>query len=143
MRDLSSEKHFDNYIKNVPDDILVQFYHDIEWTSFPVLVIDEYQRRFKSKAKRDILERLKKKVEITGVKGIEFGKHTLHKGYDASKKLKNNTKGISKNIEIAKAIGPSPMENLRIIEKLGKLKESGLITEKEFQQKKKQLLKKI
>ena len=37
----------------------------------------------------------------------------------------------------------SPEENLRVLEKLGKLKKAGIISQKEFQQKKKQLLKDI
>ena len=37
----------------------------------------------------------------------------------------------------------SPEENLRVLEQLGKLKKAGIISQKEFQQKKKQLLKDI
>ena len=37
----------------------------------------------------------------------------------------------------------STQENLRVLEKLGKLKKTGIISQKEFQQKKKQLLKDI
>ena len=79
MKKTPSDEHFDNYIKNVSDDMIIQFYHDIEWASFPVVVLDEYQRRFKSKAERDIFERLKKKVESTKGKGIELGKYTVYK----------------------------------------------------------------
>ena len=141
---MSAEKHFDSYIRNVSDEVLVQFYQDIEWTYFPAMVLDEYQRRFRTKAKRDILEQLKKKTKMVTTRGIKLGKDTASKGYAAGNKLKSNTtKGISKSIQIARTLGPSPIENLQIIEKLGKLKDTGLITEKEFQQKKKQLLKKI
>ena len=144
MQETLSEKYFDSYIRNVSDEVLVQFYHDIEWTYFPVIVLDEYQRRFKSKAKRDILEKLKKRAESAKRESVKLGKLTVRKGYGVGKKLKGSTtKGISKSIQIAKTLGPSPMESLQLIEKLGKLKDSGLITEKEFQQKKKQLLKKI
>ena len=124
--------------------MLVQFYQDIEWTYFPVIVLDEYQRRFKSKTKRNILEELKRRAEITKRKSVNIGKITASKGYQVSKKLKGKTtRGISKSIQIAKTLGPSSMESLQLIEKLGKLKEAGLITEKEFQQKKKQLFKNI
>ena len=41
-----SENYFKQYLKNVTNDQLVQFYNDVEWTPFPVLVIKEYQQRF-------------------------------------------------------------------------------------------------
>ena len=58
-------------------------------------------------------------------------------------KIKNKSEKRIKTKIAALKQAPSAEENLRILEKLGKLKKAGLISQKEFQQKKKQLLKDI
>ena len=58
-------------------------------------------------------------------------------------KIKNKSEKRIKTKIAALKQSPSPEENLRILEKLGKLKKAGIISQKEFQQKKKQLLKDI
>ena len=58
-------------------------------------------------------------------------------------KIKNKSEKRIKTRIAALKQAPSPEENLRILEKLGKLKKAGIISQKEFQQKKKQLLKDI
>jgi len=60
------------------------------------------------------------------------------------KRLKKITKStVSKTIHSARKIGKSKNESLDVLLKLGELKKSGVITQKEFQQKKKELLDKI
>ena len=44
-----SESFFIKYLKTLPDSHIKQFYNDVEWTPYPVLVIKEFQRRFKPK----------------------------------------------------------------------------------------------
>ena len=86
---------------------------------------------------------------------VEFGKMASSEAQKQSKKIhkqatkeseklkKESEKRILSGISSAKKIGSSPEENLKLLEKLGKLKEKGVITEKEFQAKKKKLLEKI
>ena len=51
-----SESYFKDFLKNTTNEQLVQFYDDVEWTPFPVLVIKEYQNRFKAKNKKEAKE---------------------------------------------------------------------------------------
>jgi hypothetical protein len=60
-----------------------------------------------------------------------------------TKLSKKGSASIEKSIISAKKSLSSSDEMITLIERLGKLKESGLITEKEFQAKKKELLDKI
>lgn len=53
----------------------------------------------------------------------------------SKKEIKNRLKNVTKST--------SRKENLRLLEKLARLKKGGVITEKEFQQKKKELLREI
>ena len=61
---------------------------------------------------------------------------------EANKIKSRSEKKIKTKIAALKQ-SSSPEENLRVLEKLGKLKKAGIISQKEFQQKKKQLLKDI
>ena len=58
-----------------------------------------------------------------------------------SSTLKKTAKSkIRKTVNAGKKLQVSKKENLEILEKLAKLKESGIITAKEFQEKKKKIL---
>ncbi|WP_232202968.1 hypothetical protein [Nitrosopumilus sp. SJ] len=46
-----SEKSIKEYLKKLPDDTVIKYYLDVEYSPFPVLVIEEYTRRFKKKQK--------------------------------------------------------------------------------------------
>ena len=48
---LKSEKSIKEYLKTLPDDTVIKYYLDVEYTPFPVLLIEEYTRRFKQKSK--------------------------------------------------------------------------------------------
>ena len=48
---LKSEKSIKEYLKTLPDDTIIKYYLDVEYTPFPVLLIEEYSRRFKQKTK--------------------------------------------------------------------------------------------
>jgi len=45
--DEKSEDFLIKYLKTLPDKHIKQFYNDVEWTPYPILVIKEFQRRFK------------------------------------------------------------------------------------------------
>ena len=86
---------------------------------------------------------------------VEFGKIASAEAQKQSKKIhkqatkesqklkKESEKRILNGISSAKKISSNPEENLKLLEKLGKLREKGILTEKEFQQKKKKLLEKV
>jgi len=75
---------------------------------------------------------------------LEKGREGLSAGAELGKKV--SVKGaarLEKSIKSAKKSLSSSDEMITLIERLGKLRDVGLITEKEFQEKKKELLDKI
>jgi predicted nucleotide-binding protein (sugar kinase/HSP70/actin superfamily) len=174
--ELRSEKSIKEYLKKLPDDTIIRYYLDVEFTPFPVLIIEEYTRRFKRKTKDEIIKSLKyqanlarKKTrelakmaktnkligDITHKKSDEVIRQAKKKGYEISEKiakkggrlgsqLKSGTKsGVKKGITAGKKLKATPQDHLELLEKLGKLKKAGIITDREFQSKKKQILAKI
>lgn len=174
--ELKSEKSIKEYLKKLPDDTIIKYYLDVEYSPFPVLVIEEYTRRFKRKTKDQIVKDLKyqtrlarKKTkqlgkmakknklvhELTNEKSEEIIKQAKKKGYEISEtilqksgrlgsRLKKTTKSrVQKGITSGKKLKRTNQKNLELLEKLGELKKAGIITNKEFQEKKKKILSKI
>ena len=56
---LKSEASFKEYLKKLSDETIIRYYSDVEYSPFPVLVIQEYTRRFEQKTKTEILKDLK------------------------------------------------------------------------------------
>ena len=138
-----SEEFFIKYLKTLPNSHIKQFYNDVEWTPYPVLVIKEFQRRFKPKD-TEFLDKLVESVDDAKKKGQKIGKLAKIRGVKLSQRVKSRAKKtVSKKIAKAKQLVRSSDDNVGLIKKLGELKKSGIITNKEFQSKKKQLLDKI
>ena len=136
-----SESYFKDYLKNITNEQLIQFYDDVEWTPFPVLVIKEYQNRFKVKNKKEMIEKLKDHAEVAKEKTQELHSLAKSRGSSVTKKIKTKGKELTKSISETTLI--SSEKNLRILEKLGELNKKNIITNKEFNEKKKELLKRI
>jgi len=134
-----SESYFKDYLKNISNEQLVQFYDDVEWTPFPVLVLKEYQNRFKPKNKK-VVQKLKIHAGIAKEKTQELRSLAKNRGSKITKELKNKGKKLTKSINENMI---SSEKNLRVLEKLGELNKKGIITNKEFNEKKKELLKRI
>ena len=138
-----SEGFFIEYLKTLPDSHIKQFYDDVEWTPYPVLVIKEFQRRFKPKD-AEFLDKLLESVNDAKKRGQKIGKIAKIRGVKLSQRVKSRAKKtVSKKITKAKRMIRSSDDNVELIKKLGELKKTGIITNKEFQAKKKQLLDKI
>ena len=138
-----SEGFFIEYLKTLPDSHIKQFYDDVEWTPYPVLVIKEFQRRFKPKD-AEFLDKLLESVNDAKKRGQKIGKIAKIRGVELSQRVKSKAKKtVSKKITKAKRMIRSSDDNVELIKKLGELKKAGIITNKEFQAKKKQLLDKI
>ena len=138
-----SEEFFIKYLKTLPNSHIKQFYNDVEWTPYPVLVIKEFQRRFKPND-TEFLDKLLESVDDAKKKGQKIGKLAKIRGIKLSQRVKSRAKKtVSKKIAKAKQLVRSSDDNVELIKKLGELKKSGIITNKEFQSKKKQLLDKI
>ena len=138
-----SEEFFIKYLKTLPNSHIKQFYNDVEWTPYPVLIIKEFQRRFKPKD-AEFLDKLLEPVDDAKKKGQKIGKLAKIRGVKLSQRVKLRAKKtVSKKITKAKRMIRSSNDNVELIKKLGELKKTGIITNKEFQAKKKQLLDKI
>jgi len=141
--DNKSEAFLIKYLKSLPDSHIKQFYDAVEWTPYPVLVIKEFQRRFKPNDE-EFLEKLLESVDEAKRKGQKIGKLAKIRGLNLSKQVRARAKKtVSKKITKAKRMIRSPKDNVELIKKLGELKKAGIISNKEFQAKKKQLLDKI
>jgi len=68
-----SEEFFIKYLKSIPDKHIKQFYNDVEWTPYPVLVMQEFQRRFKPNDE-EFLEKLLESVDDAKEKGQKIGR---------------------------------------------------------------------
>ncbi|MDH3765618.1 MAG: SHOCT domain-containing protein [Nitrosopumilus sp.] len=113
-----------------------------------------YIEKFLKKADQAIQEGVKKADEVLE-EAVELGAMTAKQASKTSKELrtqakkegdtlqKKSIKKITNGISAAKNISSNSQEDLVILEKLGKLKKSGIITEKEFQAKKKKILGRI
>ena len=138
-----SEEFFIKYLKSIPDKHIKQFYNDVEWTPYPVLVMQEFQRRFKPNDE-EFLEKLLESVDDAKEKGQKIGRLAKIRGLQLSKQVKARAKKtVSKKITNAKRMIRSSDDNVELLKKLGELKKAGIISNKEFQAKKKQLLDKI
>ena len=86
-------------------------------------------------------------VEFGKVASVEAQKQSkkIHKqARKEGKKLKKEGKSkILSGISSAKKLSHNKENDLKTLEKLGKLRKSGVITEKEFQEKKKKILSRI
>ena len=141
--DNKSEAFLIKYLKSLPDSRIKQFYDAVEWTPYPILVIKEFQRRFKPNDE-EFLEKLLESVDEAKRKGQKIGKLAKIRGLKLSKRVRTQAKKtVSKKITKAKRMIRSSEDNVELIRKLGELKKAGIISNKEFQAKKKQLLDKI
>lgn len=174
--ELKSEKSIIEFLKTLPDDTIIKYYLDVEFSPFPVLIIDEYTRRFKRKTKDQIIKDIRLQGHLARKKTRELGrmakKHKLvddvtkqksqemlnqakKKGYEVSdsiikksgifgSKLKKSTQsGVKRGIKAGKSIKTTRTEHLELLEKLGALKKAGVITQTEFNAKKKKILERI
>ncbi|MCV0431385.1 hypothetical protein [Nitrosopumilus sp.] len=174
--ELKSEKSIKEYLKKLPDDTIIKYYLDVEYSPFPLLLIEEYTRRFKRKTKNEIIKdiklqsRLAKKKtkelgsmakkhklvdDVTRQKSEEFIAHAKKKGYHISERLaskgsilgsklkKKTQSGIESGIKASSKLKTSKHHDLDLLKKLGDLQKAGIITKKEFEEKKKKILSKI
>lgn len=113
-----------------------------------------YIDKFLKKADRAIQEGVKKADEALD-EAVEFGSMTAKQAAKTSNALRNQAKKeseslqkrgiakINKGISNAKKVTGNNQDDLEILEKLDKLRKAKIITEKEFQAKKKKILDRI
>ncbi len=70
--EIKSEKSIKDFLKTLPDDDIIKYYLDVEFTPFPVLIIEEYNQRFKRKTKDQIIKDLKLQARIAKTKVIQL-----------------------------------------------------------------------
>ena len=110
-----SEGFFIEYLKTLPDSHIKQFYNDVEWTPYPVLVIKEFQRRFKPKD-AEFLDKLLESVNDAKKRGQKIGKIAKIRGVKLSQRVKSRAKKtVSKKITKAKRMIRSSDDNVELI----------------------------
>lgn len=139
-----SEASFKRLLREMSDNQIKQYYKDLEWTAFPVLIMKEYQKRFNSQNSKKIIDRLKVQTEIAKQQSDVLRKIATSKGSEISSKLvKHASDTVSSGVSSAKKMAYSPEKRLEILEKLADLNKKGIISNKEFQDKKTEILRKI
>ena len=110
--------------------------------------------KFLKKADKAIQEGIKKADDVLE-EAVEFGAMTAKQASKTSKEIrkqakkekeglqKRGIKKITEGITVAKNVTSNTQDDLEILKKLGKLRKSEVITEKEFQAKKKKILDRI
>ena len=110
--------------------------------------------KFLKKADKAIQEGIKKADEVLD-DAVEFGAMTAKQASKTSKELRSQVKKERKALEkrgkdkiwegiiIAKNATTNTQDDLEILKKLGKLRKADILTEKEFQAKKKKILDRI
>lgn len=113
-----------------------------------------YIGKFLKKADDALQEGVKKADEVLA-DAVEVGTITAKQAAKTGKKLSQQalkeeanlkrkaSKKLKDGIRSARSLSGDPVKDLDLIEKLGRLKEQGIITEREFQAKKKKILERI
>lgn len=113
-----------------------------------------YIDKFLKKADKAIQEGIKRADEVLD-EAVELGEITAKQASKASKEFsekakkegeilqKKSLEKINEGILSAKKMASNSEEDLKMLDKLGKLRKSGVLTEKEFQEKKKKILSRI
>ena len=98
----------------------------------------------RKKKKEDIIDLLVKKADEARKTGRELAKIATEQAQMHGEQFRKETENrLSKSIATAKKFTATTENDLSTLEKLGKLRKIGVITEKEFQAKKKQILARI
>ena len=137
-----SENQFTKYLKTITNEQLIQFYNDVEWTPFPILVIKEYQRRFESANNNIVSTKLMKTSKLDKTKTGNSINAEYHNTTTPNLHQNNKKKSSKPTKYPPKKISLSP-NNIVLLERLSELAQKGIITNKEFQTKKKEILKRI
>ncbi|WP_428326987.1 hypothetical protein [Nitrosopumilus sp.] len=128
---LKSEKSIKEYLKKLPDDTIIKYYLDVEYSPFPILVIEEYTRRFKKKTKNEIIKDLKYQSRLARRKTQELGKMAKsHKLVDDVTKQKSDEiikHAKKKGFEISQVISK---KKANLTTKLKKSAKSGTVKKK-------------
>ena len=131
-------------LREMNDSQIKRFYKDLEWTAFPVLIMKEYQKRFNPTNSKKVIDKLKMQTNVAMQQSDALKKMVTQKGGKVTSDLiKQATDTVSQGVSSAKKLTASPQHNLEVLEKLAALNKKGVITNKEFQAKKKEILKKI
>lgn len=139
-----SEASFKKLLRDMSDAQIRRYYKDLEWTAFPVLIMNEYQKRFNAQTSKRVIDKLRAQTEVAKKQSDVLRKIAASKGGELSSKLISQASDtVSRGVVSAKKMAHSPEKNLELLEKLAALHKKGIITNKEFQEKKRELLRKI
>ena len=108
-------------------------------TDYEDLKYNDTEIDAKSK-KKTFFDNLKRNTDEIKDQSWKIGKTTAKSAEELGNKIDSV---IDESVNAAKSMGISKNETLDMIERLAKMKDQGILTEKEFAEKKKELLEKI
>lgn len=139
-----SEASFRKMLKDMNDSQIRRYYRDLEWTAFPVLIMKEYQKRFNATNSKKVIDRLKAQTELAKQQSDMLRRIAASRGSEISSKLiRQASDTVSQGVSSARKIAYSPEKSLELLERLAALNKKGIISNKEFQDKKREILRKI
>ncbi|MEM2759683.1 MAG: SHOCT domain-containing protein [Nitrososphaerales archaeon] len=96
-------------------------------------------------SKKDtFLKKLKEKADAAAKTGKVLGKKAIEKGPRIGKQLKlKSLEALEESIEKTRKAATSAEKNIELLKKLAELKASGIISEEEFERKKREILTRI
>lgn len=145
MEELKSERSIKEFLEKLPDDDIIKYYLDVEFTPFPVLIIEEYNRRFKRKTKDQIIRDLKYQArlartkarrlrslarrhrlvdDVTKQKSQEIIRQAKKKGYELSQQI--SKKGVPLGSKLKKGTKSGLQKGISAGQKLKRSKQTQL-----------------
>lgn len=139
---LKDEKSVKEYLRTLSDEEIDAWYESIEFTPFPILLAKEHYKRHKPTSEL-IIEDIKSKANKVKRKSRRLGKKSKEGSKEFGEKIQKKTKNLKKGVKSVSKVIPHGNDDVEVLKKLGELKKSGILTEKEFQDTKKKILSKF
>ena len=129
-------------LEDMNDDEIRKKYDDLNDASFQDLIRQEYYRRFGDTS--EMVSKLRKQARTATETSRAITESAAQKGSAiGSKVLRRASDTVSQGVSSAKKMATSSEKNIELLERLAELHKKGILTDEEFQQKKKDLLAKI
>ena len=136
---LKDEASVKRYLRSLSDQEIDAWYESIEFTPFPILLAKEHYKRHKPTSEL-IMEDIKSKANKVKTKSKKLGRKSKQSSKKLGERLQKRTSKGLQSVKSVSNVLPNGNDNVEVLEKLGELKKSGIITKREFEDTKKKIL---
>ena len=136
---LKDEASVKRYLRSLSDQEIDAWYESIEFTPFPILLAKEHYKRHKPTSEL-IMEDIKSKANKVKTKSKKLGRKSKQSSKKLGERLQKRTSKGLQSVKSVSNVFPNGNDNVEVLEKLGELKKSGIITKREFEDTKKKIL---